>query len=95
MRGQRRVVLNFVCFFATAAWAVAFPFETTKSVIQADTTGKYKNMSGATLKVMADIFRKRGIRGLYRGFGPGAGRSFVANGTSMIVYSWFQDRLRS
>jgi solute carrier family 25 carnitine/acylcarnitine transporter 20/29 len=80
---------------ATMAWVFAFPFETTKSVIQGDITGKYKNMSGATWKVMADIYRQRGIKGLYRGFGPGAGRSFVANGTSMVVYSWFQESLRA
>ena len=80
---------------ATMAWVFAFPFETTKSVIQGDTTGKYKNVSGATWKVMAEIYRKRGIKGLYRGFGPGAGRSFVANGTSMVVYSWFQESLRT
>lgn len=75
---------------ATTAWVFAFPFETTKSVIQSD--NRYKGKS--TMSVMQDIFRKRGIRGLYRGFGPGAGRSFVANGTSMIVYAWFQDTIR-
>jgi solute carrier family 25 carnitine/acylcarnitine transporter 20/29 len=79
---------------ATTAWCFAFPFETIKSRIQADTTGKYKQMSGATWKVMRQIVREKGVKGLYRGFGPGAGRSFVANGTSMIVYSWFQDSLR-
>ena len=80
---------------ATTAWVFAFPFETTKSVIQSDMTGKYKQMRGATWKVMGQIFQERGIKGLYRGFGPGAGRSFVANGTSMVIYSWFQDALRN
>lgn len=79
---------------ATTAWCFAFPFETVKSTIQADTTGRYKQMAGATWKVMRQIVHEKGVRGLYRGFGPGAGRSFVANGTSMIVYSWFQDSLR-
>jgi solute carrier family 25 (mitochondrial carnitine/acylcarnitine transporter), member 20/29 len=81
---------------ATAAWTFAFPFESAKSVIQADTTGKYKNMSLATFKVMKQLYEERGIaRGLYRGFGPGASRSFFANGASMIVYSWFQEHVRS
>ena len=79
---------------ATAAWVFAFPFETVKSVIQADHTGKYTTMKHATWKVMAQIHREKGIKGLYRGFGPGAGRSFVANGTSMVVYAWFQDAIR-
>ena len=79
---------------ATTAWIFAFPFETAKSKIQSDTTGKYKTMRNATWNVMRGIYVKKGIRGLYRGFGPGAGRSFVANGTSMVVYAWFQDTMR-
>ena len=79
---------------ATAAWVFAFPFETVKSVIQADHTGKYTSMKHATWKVMGQIQRERGIKGLYRGFGPGASRSFIANGTSMVVYGWFQDAIR-
>jgi solute carrier family 25 carnitine/acylcarnitine transporter 20/29 len=79
---------------ATAAWIVAFPLETAKSVIQADHTGQYKKVRHATWKAMRDIVAQKGVKGLYRGFGPGASRSFVANGTSMIVYSWFQDAFR-
>mmetsp|Transcript_27690 Transcript_27690/g.39108 ORF Transcript_27690/g.39108 Transcript_27690/m.39108 type:complete len:317 (-) Transcript_27690:88-1038(-) len=79
---------------ATTAWVFAFPFETTKSVIQSDTTGKYTKMKNSTWKVLNKIFREKGLKGLYRGFGPGASRSFVANGTSMIAYAWFQDTIR-
>ena len=79
---------------ATAAWAFAFPFETAKSEIQADTTGRYKNLRGSTWKVIHQLYKEGGIKRLYRGFGPGASRSFVANGASMIVYSWFQDTVR-
>jgi solute carrier family 25 (mitochondrial carnitine/acylcarnitine transporter), member 20/29 len=79
---------------ATTAWVFAFPFETTKSVLQSDMTGKYKNKKYATWIAMKGIYHDHGIRGLYRGFLPGASRSFVANGASMIVYAWFQDTLR-
>ena len=79
---------------ATCAWVVAFPFETTKSVIQSDTTGRYKEMRNATWKVMREIYAKKGLNGLYRGLGPGAGRSFFANGASMVAYAWLQDTLR-
>jgi solute carrier family 25 carnitine/acylcarnitine transporter 20/29 len=77
---------------ATTAWLVAFPFETVKSTVQADVTGKFNQQS--TISVLRGIVKEKGIKGLYRGFGPGAGRSFIANGTSMVVYSWFQDQLR-
>lgn len=80
---------------ATTAWVFAFPFESAKSVIQADTTGKYKNMPSSTFKVMSQLYKERGLaNGLYRGFLPGASRSFFANGASMIVYAWFQDEIR-
>lgn len=80
---------------ATTAWVFAFPFESAKSVIQSDTTGKYSKMRNSTWKVLKELYQERGIvRGLYRGFLPGASRSFFANGTSMIVYAWFQDEIR-
>lgn len=80
---------------ATTAWVFAFPFESAKSVIQADTTGKYRNLRNSTWVVMKELYKERGLaKGLYRGFLPGASRSFFANGTSMIVYAWFQDEIR-
>lgn len=80
---------------ATLAWCVCFPLESAKSVLQADHTGRYKNQRFATWQVLKQLYREKGIRnGLYRGFGPGASRSFVANGVSMIVYSMAQDALR-
>ena len=36
---------------------------------------------------MLMTIRNRGVVGLYRGIGPGTLRSFLANGTSMIVMS--------
>lgn len=85
---------DYLGICATAAWAFAFPFETAKSEIQADTSGRFKNLRGGTWHVINDLYKQGGIKRLYRGFGPGASRSFVANGTSMIVYSWFQDSVR-
>jgi len=79
---------------ATAAWACCFPIETAKSVIQADTTGRYRHMRFATWVVIRQLYSDRGLRGVYRGFLPGASRSFFANGASMLVYSWSQGALR-
>jgi len=79
---------------ATAAWAVCFPFETAKSVVQSQ-CHKYKDVPFATFVVMKRLYRERGIRhGLYRGFLPGASRSFFANGASMLVYTGVQSFLR-
>mmetsp|Transcript_27049 Transcript_27049/g.38769 ORF Transcript_27049/g.38769 Transcript_27049/m.38769 type:complete len:301 (-) Transcript_27049:766-1668(-) len=77
---------------ATAAWTFAFPFETVKNVMQADMTGKYSGKTST--QVMQLLYNNNGVRGLYRGFAPGASRSFIANGVSMCVYSWFQDYTR-
>lgn len=73
----------------TIGWAVAWPAEVVKSRVQGDTTGTLGKKSTVTL--IRDIARQEGMRGLYRGFGPGAARSFVANGASMVVYQFFQD----
>ena len=35
-----------------------------------------------------------GVLGLYRGIGPGLARSLIANGCSMVIYSYCQDCLR-
>ncbi|KAL7566391.1 hypothetical protein ACA910_011130 [Epithemia clementina (nom. ined.)] len=89
---------------ATLGWAVAFPFETAKSVIQSDSHSIIHGNSNKpqqqpqqdTFRVLYRLYKERGIvRGWYRGFGPGASRSFVANGASMIVYSWLQDYIRT
>lgn len=73
----------------TIGWAVAWPAEVVKSRVQGDTTGELGKKS--TIQLIRDVARQEGIRGLYRGFGPGAARSFVANGASMVVYQLFQD----
>jgi len=55
-------------------------------------TGKYSGKTST--QVMQLLYNNNGVRGLYRGFAPGASRSFIANGVSMCVYSWFQDYTR-
>lgn len=39
------------------------------------------------------VREKGGFFALYRGIGPGSVRSFIANGTSMIVMSWAQRKV--
>lgn len=72
---------------ATLAWLPAYPFESVKSLKQGHP--EYKDRT--TWSIMKELIKKGR---LYRGFLPGASRSFVANGTSMTVYSWFQETIR-
>ena len=72
---------------ATMAWGVAWPIEVVKSKVQgADSIYKGRSI----LSIMGSILKADGILGLYRGFAPGAMRSFVANGAGMAVYQFTQ-----
>ena len=73
---------------ATASWLVAWPFEVVKSKVQGAEGSIYRNQS--TLQIMRGIVASDGARGLYRGFVPGAARSFVANGVGMAMYQLTQ-----
>jgi len=73
---------------ATAAWAIAWPLEVCKSIVQGG-GAKSPTTTGA---VLASILRRSGPAGLWRGFLPGAMRSLVSNGTGMAVYQLMQDR---
>lgn len=76
---------------ATAAWGVAWPLEVVKSKVQcSDSTWRGQS----TTSILGVIARTEGVRGLYKGFLPGAVRSFVANGVGMAVFQFTQS-LRS
>jgi len=83
---------------ATAAWVLAFPFETVKNVMQSDLANKYvcanTKQRLSSWQVFKYLYQTQGVKSLYRGFVPGASRSFFANGASMLVYTWFQDATR-
>ena len=44
-------------------------------------------------RMQLTVREKGGFFALYRGIGPGSVRSFIANGTSMIVMSWAQRKV--
>jgi solute carrier family 25 carnitine/acylcarnitine transporter 20/29 len=72
---------------ATVAWGIAWPIEVVKSKIQAaDSTYRGRSM----MSIWGSIVKADGVKGLYRGFLPGAMRSFVANGVGMAVYQFTQ-----
>ncbi|KAH7971522.1 hypothetical protein HPB49_025398 [Dermacentor silvarum] len=74
---------------ATAAWWIVWPLEYMKSQVQ----GHYgENVS--LLQRMKSVYRQKGgVTAMYRGLAPGSIRSFVANGTSMIVMSYAQRKV--
>lgn len=47
----------------------------------------------SVLKRMAAIIREKGFFSLYRGIMPGTIRSFIANGTSMVVMTYAQRKV--
>ena len=71
---------------ATLAWAVAWPIEIAKNQKQ----GAEAQKGRSTLAIVRQLAASDGLRGLYRGFLPGALRSFVANGAGMAVFQFTQ-----
>ena len=68
------------------AWLTVWPLDVVKSRIQ---SGNYEG------KNMWHVLRDAQRAGhLYRGLVPGLTRSFIANGTSMEVYSFVEKELK-
>lgn len=65
---------------ATLGWWVIWPLEYMKSQVQSS-----YGQDQSVLSRMRGVVREKGFLALYRGIGPGTLRSFIANGTSMIV----------
>jgi solute carrier family 25 carnitine/acylcarnitine transporter 20/29 len=72
---------------ATVAWGIAWPLEVVKSKVQG-ANSKFKGKSIPS--ILISILKSDGVMGMYRGFMPGAMRSFVANGVGMAVYQLTQ-----
>ena len=77
---------------ATAGWAVAWPFEVVKSLVQGADGAMYRNRS--TLGIMRELVQTKGVLRLWRGMGPGALRSIASNGAGMAVYQLTQNTAR-
>lgn len=77
---------------ATAGWAIAWPYEVVKSMVQGKDGAKFRGMS--SLQIMRQLVASKGISALWRGMGPGALRSIASNGAGMAVYQFTQNRAR-
>ena len=74
---------------ATLAWWIVWPLEYMKSQVQ----GAYGKDQPVWRRMQLVIRERGGFFGLYRGIVPGTIRSFLANGTSMIVMATAQRRV--
>lgn len=77
---------------ATAGWAIAWPFEVVKSLVQGRDGAKYRGMG--SLRIMRQLVAANGLLALWRGMGPGALRSIASNGAGMAVYQLTQNTAR-
>ncbi|XP_039142024.1 mitochondrial carnitine/acylcarnitine carrier-like protein [Dioscorea cayenensis subsp. rotundata] len=67
-----------------AFWAIVYPTDVVKSVIQVD---DYKNPKySGSINAFKKIFASEGVKGLYRGFGPAMARSIPANAACFLAY---------
>jgi len=73
---------------SVAAWALFYPLDTIKSLIQADGMRHLGMVEALRL-----ILRRSGVGGLYSGLRPGLLRAFLANGGGMAAYGLVQSCL--
>ena len=74
---------------ATLGWWVVWPLEYMKSQVQ----GRYGEREPVLRRMQRVVRERGGFLALYRGIGPGTLRSFIANGTSMIVMQQAQKKV--
>ena len=74
---------------ATLGWWVVWPLEHMKSQIQGE-YGRKQSLGGRIRLVMRE---RGGFFALYRGLAPGTIRSFLANGSSMVVMAFAQRKV--
>lgn len=67
-------------FAGVALWTSIFPFDVAKSRIQ------IQSSRSGMWKVIGEVFRKEGIRGLYKGLLPTVIRTFPATGALFVAY---------
>jgi len=78
-------------FASVFAWWVCWPLELIKCQIQ---SGYLQERNMTIVERAKFIVKERGgILGLYRGIAPGSLRSFVGNGSAMVVMQYLQKKV--
>jgi solute carrier family 25 (mitochondrial carnitine/acylcarnitine transporter), member 20/29 len=76
------------------ATTLSFPFDSVKSVRQADLPSPTSNRTSrfTTLSAIRQLYQDQGFRrGLYRGYTAGLARAFIANGCAMVAFTALTD----
>jgi len=81
----RPLLTGSIC--STMAWTLVWPFDVIKSQVQGS-TGKESFFEKFLVH-----YKNHGIKGFFRGYGPGATRSLIANGLSMVAFAKTKDYL--
>lgn len=79
-------LLGGIC--ASMAWITVWPLDVVKSRIQ---SGLYDNKQ-QMIEILIDVIRSGHI---FRGLVPGLTRSFISNGSSMVVYKYVETQLQN
>lgn len=66
---------------ASMAWILVWPVEYMKAQVQSD----YGERRSTWKRLKLTFLSRGGFFGLYRGLTPGVMRSFISNGSSMVV----------
>lgn len=92
--GHEHVWGNVLCAAAAGgiSSAIANPTDVLKVRMQVHGKG---NQQGGLVKCFADIYRKEGVRGLWRGVGPTAQRAIVIASVELPVYDFCKLHLMS
>jgi solute carrier family 25 carnitine/acylcarnitine transporter 20/29 len=90
------VIGPFICagFTSSIGWAAAWPLERIKNAKQARYVfDGVDSRNVGSYRVFKLILKRDGIRGVFRGIGPGMMRSSLANGTAMVAMDAVQTHL--
>ena len=71
------------------AWVANFPFDTVKSVQQAESNAKATSPTAA----IRALWRSGGIRAFYRGLAPSTARPVLFTCSRLVAYEWVRSRL--
>lgn len=84
-------VMGFGGFAGYFLWTFVFPIDIIKSKMQGSNfdNSPYRSF----FKTGSQLFKQRGITGMFSGLIPCQARAILANGSSFVVYEWVNDNL--
>lgn len=84
--------LFYGCVFTLGVDLILYPLELIKTRVQVEAASKATLLEGS-LRVGQDVWRREGVRGLYRGFSMHAIGGLPSQGAYFYGYNWARDKL--